>query len=140
MVRPYSEDLRKRILAAYDRGMKTKPIAFMFEVSSSFARRCKQRRRDHGETTPRRSGGVTVRKIDPEELHALVHRWPDATLAELRQRLEADCAASTVGVALQRLGMTVKKSRDTPRSRTGRTSRPDAPNGNSISRGRKPGG
>jgi len=35
----YGRDLRDRVLAAYDRGMKTKQIADLFEVSSSWARR-----------------------------------------------------------------------------------------------------
>ena len=57
---PYSQDLRDRVLRAYDRGMKTKQIAETFAVSRSWARRVKQRRRDHGETTPRKMGGPGV--------------------------------------------------------------------------------
>ncbi len=34
---PYAQDLRDRILAAYDRGMKTKQIADLFQVSPSYA-------------------------------------------------------------------------------------------------------
>ena len=45
----YSQDLRDRIVAAYERGMKTKQIAVMFEVSPAWARRVKQRLREHGE-------------------------------------------------------------------------------------------
>ena len=32
MAAPYSQDLRDRVLAAYDRGMKTKQIAIVFCV------------------------------------------------------------------------------------------------------------
>ena len=34
---PYAQDLRERILAAYDRGMTTKPIAELFCVSPACA-------------------------------------------------------------------------------------------------------
>jgi len=50
MAAPYSQDLRDRVLAAHDRGMKTKQIADTFRVSCSWVRRVKQRRRETGET------------------------------------------------------------------------------------------
>ena len=61
---PYSQDLRDRVLAAYDGGMKTKQIAEQFSVSPAWARRVKQRQRENGETTPRPMGGATIVKID----------------------------------------------------------------------------
>ncbi len=48
MPAPYSQDLRIRVLAAVDRGMKTKKIADVFGVSASWVRRVKQRRRVDG--------------------------------------------------------------------------------------------
>jgi transposase len=42
---PYSQDLRDRVLTAYDRGMKTGRIAEVFAVSKAWARRVNQRRR-----------------------------------------------------------------------------------------------
>ena len=65
----YSQDLRDRVMAARDRGLKTKQVADLFGVSASWVRRVMQRRREAGETTPRPRGGVTVVKID---LHRLV--------------------------------------------------------------------
>ena len=50
---PYSQDLRDRVIAACDRAMKTKQIADIFSVSTSWVRRVKQRRREHGEVVPR---------------------------------------------------------------------------------------
>ena len=117
----YDQDLRDRVLAAYDRGMKTKQIADLFEVSSSWVRRVKQRRRETGETTPRPRGGATVIKIDLDELAKLVNRRPDATIKELHALLQADCVQSAVGLALQRLGLSIKKRRSTLQSRIGRT-------------------
>jgi len=117
MARPYSQDLRDRVLQAYDRGMKTKQIAELFSVSSSWARRVKQRRRETGETTHRRMGGPGVTVVDREQLAALVREHPDATLAELRSRLGVQCALSTLCVALKKMGLSFKKKRSTRRNR-----------------------
>jgi transposase len=118
----YAQDLRDRILAAYDRGMRTLEIATLFQVSKAWARRVKQRRREHGETTPRRTGGARVVKIDSERLRQLVAEQPDATVRELHRRLECNCCESAVGMALDRLGLTFKKRRSLPASRIAPTS------------------
>ena len=126
MAAPYSQDLRDRVLAAYDRGMRTKQIAQTFAVCRSWARRVKQRRREFGETAPRKPGGPRLVKIDRARLAELVAQQPDATLAELRQRLGVACAISAVCMALKALGLSFKKRRCTRRSRTGRTWRSGA--------------
>lgn len=122
MAGPYPQVLRDRVLAAYDRGVKTQRIVEMFGVSPAWARRVKQRRRETGQTTPRPMGGVTVVKIDLDRLRELVEQQPDATTCELHQRLGAACSESAVGMALRRLGLTLKKRRCGRRSRTGPTS------------------
>ena len=132
MASPYSQDLRDRVLAAYDRGMPTKQIAELFDVSRAWARRLKQRRRETGETSPRPMGGATVIKIDMARLAELVRAQPDATLKELRERLGIVCAESAVCMALQRLGLSFKKRRSTPRNRTGRMLRIAVPPGSPI--------
>ena len=118
---PYPQELRDRVLAAGDRGMKTKQVADLFQVSSSWVRRVKQRRRETGETSPRPSGGATVIKIDLVRLAELVKQRPDATIKELHALLGADCVESAVGMALKRLGLSFKKKRSTPRNKTART-------------------
>jgi transposase len=133
MASPYSQDLRDRVLAAYDRGMKTRQIAEVFGVSPAWARRIKQRRRETGETTPRPMGGATVIKIDRARLAALVRERPDATLKELRAMLAIDCAESAICMALKKLGLSFKKRRSTRRSRIVRMSRHAARTGGSTS-------
>ena len=125
----YSQDLRDRVIAARDRGLRTKPVADLFDVSASWVRRVMQRRREHGETEPRPRGGVTVVKIDPARLRALVDEQPDATIKQLHQRLDVECSESAVGMALQRLGLSFKKRRSTQRSRIARTSQNIVRNG-----------
>jgi transposase len=119
MTRPYSQDFRDRVLAGYDDGMRTKQIATLFKVSSSWARRIKQRRRETGETTHRPMGAPLVWKVDRSQLAELVGDRPDATLAELRESLGVQCALSTICVALKKLGFSFKKN--DPRRRTGST-------------------
>ena len=133
MARPYPQELRDRVLAACDRGMKTRQVARTFVVSESWVRRIKQRRREDGQTTPRPMGGATVIKIDLERLRALVTEQPDATLEELRQRLGTSCHSWSVGLALRRLGLSLKKKRCTRRSRTAPTWRKPGPSGSGIS-------
>jgi transposase len=106
----YSQDLRDRVIAARDRGIKTKPVAVLFGVSPSWVRRVMQRRRENNETNPRPRGGATVIKIDLDRLRQLVQEQPDATLNELHQRL-GGCSVSGVGAALKRLKLSLKKRR-----------------------------
>lgn len=122
MTIPYSQDLRDRVLAAYDRGLPTQQIAETFQVSKAWARRIKQRRRETGEISARKMGGPGVIKVDRARLTQLVREDPDATLPELRDRLGVACAISTICVALKKLGFSFKKRRSTRRSRIGQTS------------------
>jgi transposase len=129
MAAPYSADLRHRVLRAYDDGMQTKEIAENLRVSPAWARRVKQRRREHGETSPRPMGGKRFEKIDRTRLAELVKQQPDATLAELRQRLGISCALSAICTALKGLSLSFKKRRSTRPSRTGRMWPSAAPDG-----------
>ena len=135
MASPYSQDLRDRVLAAGDRGLKTKQIADVFEVSPAWVRRLKQRRRETGETGPRPMGGATLIKIDRALLAELVRQQPDATLEELRQRLGIQCAISAISMALKALGLSFKKRRCTRPSRTAPTWRSGARGGAKTSPG-----
>ncbi|MEM6392398.1 MAG: hypothetical protein AAF797_06460 [Planctomycetota bacterium] len=94
-------------------------MAEALSVSESWVRRVKQRRREHGERGPRPRGGFRGVKLDRARLAALVADRPDATLAELQARLAMPVARSTICKALKALKLSYKKSRSTPRNRTG---------------------
>ena len=111
MAKTYSQDLRDRVLAAYDRGMKTKQIAETFAVSRAWARRVRQCRRETGRTTALPRGGATIIKIDMQRLAELVQEQPDATMLELRDRLGVECTESAICLALKRLDLTFKNRR-----------------------------
>ena len=51
----YSLDLRKRVLKDADAGLGTREVALKYDVSESWVRRLKQRRRESGEIAPRSS-------------------------------------------------------------------------------------
>lgn len=110
MAAPYSADLRDRVLRAYGRGMKTRQIAHLFQISPAWARRVKQRQRENGETTHRRMGSPGITIVDRRQLAALVRENPDATLREIRSRLGVSCALSTLCMALRKMGLTFKKN------------------------------
>ena len=128
----YSQDLRDRILAARDEGMTTKRVAELFRVSPSWVRRVMQRRREHGQRSPRPRGGATVIKIDLDRLRQLVDQQPDATARQLRERLGIACSVSAVDMALRRMGLSFKKRRCMPPSRIDPMWLKDARGGESI--------
>ena len=120
-------DLRERVIAACDAGQPTKEVAKTFQVSPAWVRRLKQHRRERGDIVPRNGGGSRGRKIDREQLAALVQEKPDATLVELRDRLVTlggkKVTPWAICKVLQELKLTFKKSLSMPVSRTGRMSR-----------------
>jgi transposase len=123
-MRAYSADLRQRILTAVQRGEHSiRQIARLFCVSLSTVVRLLQLHRQTGSLRPR-PPGLKPRALDEAaEAHLLelVREQPDATLAELRDRLGVPCCLMTIARALERHGITRKKKtlhaqeRDSPR-------------------------
>lgn len=112
-MRPYSNDLRERIVAAVDRGEHSlRELATLFTVSLSCIVRLLRRHRDTGAVTPKPHGGGAPPKIDAqnlERLRELLRAQPDATLAELRDRLGVPCSLMAIDRALRRAGITRKQ-------------------------------
>lgn len=125
-MKAYSYDLRERVVRACDEGRGTRQqIAALFSVSTAWIRRLLQRRRESGSFAARPHAGGAPPKMDPDRcsrLAVLVTEQPDATLAELRDRLGAAVHLSTVARVLARLGLTVKKKSCGLPSRTAPTS------------------
>ena len=112
-MKPYSNDLRERIVAAVGRAEHSLPqLARLFAVSVSCIVRLLQRKRRTGSVQPRPHAGGPTPKLDQaahERLRQLVAEQPDATLAELRERLGIPCCLMTIARALRRLKITRKK-------------------------------
>jgi transposase len=109
---PYSLDLRKRVLRAWDAGMDAKGIAAKYEVSRAWVNRLVQRRRETGSIAPRQQTTFRPRALAGQEdrLAALIAAQPDATLVELRDALPTTAGLSTRWRTLDRLGFTLKKN------------------------------
>lgn len=114
-MKTYSMDLRKRVVAACDRGKWSRQdIADRFGVSTSWIRRLLQRRREKGSIEPLQRGGYKKPVFHGqrmEKLQKLVQQQPDATLEELRDRSGVDCSIMAVHRAFQRLDYRRKKRR-----------------------------
>jgi transposase len=112
-MRPYSNDLRERIVAAIDRGEHSlRQIAYLFSVNLSFLVRLLQRRRATGSVQPKPHAGGPPLKLDADavrRLLELVRQQPDATLAELRDRLGIPCHLATIARVLRRHRISRKK-------------------------------
>jgi transposase len=127
MTRPYSVDLRERVVRSVEAGASCRAAAAKFEVSISFVVKLMQRWRRQGTVVPDRYGGW---KRSPLAAHAarvvaLVAEHPDLTIEELRRRLAAEgvqTSRSALGRFLTVAGLTRKKRASTPRSRIVSTS------------------
>lgn len=122
-MKPYSMDLRHRVINACDAGPGTKGVAKTFNVSPAWVRRLKQLRRERGDIVPRNDGGSRGRKIDRDRLPELVLQQPNATLMELQNRLGVACTPWAISEALRELKLTYKKSIDAGRARPARCRR-----------------
>ena len=89
MPRPYSMDLRERVVGAVEAGMSRRAAARLFDVSESAAVKWSQRLRATGSVAPSPMGAPRGSKLDVHEalLLALLEERRDITLAELQARL-----------------------------------------------------
>lgn len=119
-MRAYSMDLRVRVLRDSDAGMKADDVAAKYQVSGSWVRLLKQRRRQTGEVAPRVQRHGPSPKLAPRlhELRALIEAHPDRTLVELKEALRADVGLATIWRAVTALGFTIKKNGARVRTRS----------------------
>lgn len=134
MARPYSEDLRERIVWAVDAGKSRNAVAKQFGVSISFVVKLMQRWDRQGTVKADQFGGwrQPVLAGHADRIRALVSANRDITLKELCAALAAEGIAakrSTLADFLKRLGLNRKKRQRTPPSRSAPTSRRPAPPG-----------
>ena len=104
MARPYSQDLRERMVWAVLSGQSRHEVARMFDVSASCVIKLMQRVDATGDCRPRKFGGHKRYTLAEHEdkVRALVAE-PDLTITELLQKI-------TVARFLQHLQLTFKKN------------------------------
>ena len=108
----YSVDLRERVVADREAGLRTAEVAAKYRVSPAWVRRLMHRYRATGQVAPTRRTQYRLPILEPylPQLAALIAAQPDATLAELRAAVGVPVSLTTVWRAVRRLGLTVKKS------------------------------
>jgi transposase len=118
-MKPYSKDLRLRVLAAVDAGTSREEVAKTFSVSMPTIKRWLKRRRETGDVEPQPIPGRPSRKgpMLKEWLPKHLQANDDLTLEEHRQAFEEDfgeeVSTSTIGRAMAGLpdgGWPLKKS------------------------------
>jgi transposase len=130
MGRPYSEDLRSRIVSAVEGGTSRNAAAEQFAVSVSCVVKLMQRLRRTGSIAPGPRGKKPYALAEHEAVVIeLVDEQPDLTLDELTQALadrDIRVGRSSVNRFLLACGLTLKKSRFMLASSNGRMLRPRA--------------
>src|SRR5258705_11041670 len=114
-MKPYSMDLRGRVVAACDEGVDAREeIAERFSVSVSWIRDLLRRRRETGSIAPRPRGGGPPPALDAPGAERLRPAGPagrDAPLAEPRQAAVVSRSASAPHRARARPGGRRRKDR-----------------------------
>jgi transposase len=128
MAKPYSDDLRERVVRAVNGGLSRHKVAAQFEVSVSFVVKILQRFQATGSYKPDHFGGHNPPKLAAHEatVRELVEQAPSATLLELRRRLSErgiEVSKSSIDRYLKRLRISFKKNTSRGRATTPRHSR-----------------
>lgn len=118
MAQPYSDDLRSKLLEAYEaRAGSLRELASQFRVSWGYSKKIRAQQIRTGEKTrPAQSRRGPVSRMDraaQENLRNWLREQPDLTEAELRERLAGTgvwVCKSRVGQLLRQMGLRRKKN------------------------------
>ena len=115
MAKPYSDDLRARVVGVVEGGRSRHEAAGQFGVSVSFVVKLMQRFRATGSFRPGDFGGHRKPKLAPHEavVRELVEQTPSATLLDLQKMLRergVEVGKSSIGRFLTRLRLSYKKN------------------------------
>ena len=121
-MKPYSQDLRERVIAALEAGTTQAEVAAQFDIHKSTLEKWWYRWRDTGscEASPGNPGPKRKLRAAESLIRAEVQKHPDISLAELCERVaEAkgiQASESMMCRELQILNLPLKKSRSTTAS------------------------
>ena len=116
MAKPYSNDLRARVIAAVEEGATLEEAGERHHVSLSSVGRFLRRRRQTGSVSPAKFGGYKPYALAAHEewVRQLVTEQPDITLAELRAKLtkrKVTVGQTSIFRFLRYLNLTFRKKR-----------------------------
>ena len=147
MAKPYSQDLRDRVIDAVKKGeMSRRAAARRYEISESVAIKWLERVERDGSRAPVGHGGHRASKLMPHRdfLEAARAEKSDVTLQALCDRLSAErgvkADTSMMSRFFRRIGVTVKKRPSSRASRIAQTSAATANDGEPIRASSTPGG
>lgn len=126
MARPYSLDLRERVVAALAAGDSCRKVGARFGLSVATVVRWGQRLRARGDVAPDKYGGHRRRLLEPHRdlVRDLIAAAPDRPVRELRDELAARgivLCEDAVRRFLHAEGLSFKKKAPSRRNRTGLT-------------------
>ena len=115
MVKPYSDDLRERVVAALGAGESCRTVAQRFGIAPSTVVKWSKRLRETGSVSPAKMGGYVDYRLQPHRdfIHASVAATPHLTLRVLRDLLAergVRVSTDTVWRFLRREGLSFKKN------------------------------
>ena len=114
MGKPYSDDLRERVVAAIEAGHSRVKVAELYNMALSTVGGFIKRKRETGCVSPDKFGGYKTFALEPHTalVKELVVEQPDSTLAELQVRLakeNVDVSQSAISRFLHHINLTFKK-------------------------------
>lgn len=125
-MRPLSQDLRQRIIAARAHGAGTGEVCRRFGVSRKSVERFWKRHRLTGKCQPKQIGGYRRSRLEQHD--RTLRRWigeqADLTLSQLRARCQEELNVA-IGLTalwhrLEKLGLSYKKNHSRRRARSAR--------------------
>lgn len=121
MARPYSEDIRERVVARIEGGASRREAAEHFDICPSSAIKWMQRLEKTGSCAAKPMGG-SLSPLDrhKKELLALIAETPDATLDEIvsaMHKCKIPGSRTSLWRFLDRHGITLKKNSARERTR-----------------------
>jgi transposase len=127
MAKPYSDDLRSKLLEAYEAGTSSlHKLSVQFRVSWGYVKKIRAQQLRTGEKKrPVQLRHGPVSRMNPDvqaKLRGWLHEQPDLTEAELRERLAesgVQASKSRIGQVLRQMRLSRKKNPSRRRARHG---------------------
>lgn len=120
-MKPIPLRMRERIVAMYAQQVPTHQIAEAMGTCRSGTRRIRQQLAERGTLEPLKPSGGYASGLTEDlarRLRERVASEPGSTRLQLRDHLKLTVGVRTVGRWLAKLGLVLKKSRSSPRSRS----------------------
>lgn len=117
--KPYSQDLRERVMTAVEEGLSPTVVAKLFQVSRAVIYKWRKHQQERGHLRPlegyQKGHSHKIRDLQAFEQFAREHQGK--TQKELAQEWPTEVSKYTVGRALRKLGYTREKKLSIPRER-----------------------